>query len=60
MFDAFQRRRVAGADAKINLVVGGAGPPVLLLHGYPQVSDAWRPRWAAAGVAVPGGAIQWR
>jgi haloacetate dehalogenase len=27
---------------KINLWAGGAGPPVLLLHGYPQTAQMWR------------------
>jgi haloacetate dehalogenase len=42
MFDGFQRRRVeVGSDIDIACVVGGAGPPVLLLHGYPQTLAMW-------------------
>jgi haloacetate dehalogenase len=41
MFENFQRRRIPGAGAEINLVIGGAGPPLLLLHGYPETHVAW-------------------
>jgi haloacetate dehalogenase len=27
--------------SEINLVIGGAGPPLLLLHGYPETHVAW-------------------
>src|SRR5690242_21387183 len=35
-FPGFEQRRVATSGAEINLVTGGSGPPLLLLHGYPQ------------------------
>ena len=43
MFDAegFERSRVETRNAQINLVRGGEGPPVLLLHGYPQTLAMW-------------------
>jgi haloacetate dehalogenase len=41
MFKNFQRRRISGAGTEINLVMGGAGPPVLLLHGYSETHIAW-------------------
>ncbi len=41
MFEGFRRFRVAGDGAEINLVVGGSGTPVLLLHGYPQSLAMW-------------------
>ncbi len=41
MFEGFERRRVDAAGTEINLVVGGSGPPVLLLHGYPQTHAMW-------------------
>jgi haloacetate dehalogenase len=41
VFEAFERVRVEASDAEINLVRGGEGPPVLLLHGYPQTHSMW-------------------
>lgn len=41
MFEGFERRRVDTPGASINLVVGGSGPPLLLLHGYPQTHAMW-------------------
>ena len=41
MFENFERVRVETGDAEINLVRGGEGPPVLLLHGYPQTHSMW-------------------
>ena len=41
MFDGFSRRRVAVNGTSINVVFGGAGPPLLLLHGYPQTHVTW-------------------
>ena len=34
-FERLERRLVDPAETTINLVLGGTGPPVLLLHGYP-------------------------
>ncbi len=41
MFDGFETRRVATSGAEINLRLGGSGPPLLLLHGYPQTHVMW-------------------
>ena len=41
MFEGFAQKRIATDGAKINLVSGGAGPPLLLLHGYPQTHVMW-------------------
>lgn len=41
MFEGFARRRVATSGAEINLATGGAGPPLLLLHGFPQSHVIW-------------------
>ena len=41
MFDGFERGRVATSGADIAYVRGGSGPPLLLLHGYPQTKAIW-------------------
>ncbi len=41
MFEGFQREQVTTGGTTINLVHGGAGPPLLLLHGYPQTHTMW-------------------
>lgn len=42
MFDAsFEPRTVRTAGAEIFLRCGGDGPPLLLLHGYPQTHVMW-------------------
>jgi len=49
LFPGFTTRRVATSGAEIHCVVGGRGPPLLLLHGYPQTHAIWHrvaPRFA--------------
>jgi haloacetate dehalogenase len=41
LFPGFSRKKIAVRNASINLVTGGAGPPVLLLHGYPETHAMW-------------------
>jgi len=41
MFKDFKRYRVRASGAEINLVCAGDGPPILLLHGYPQTHVMW-------------------
>jgi len=41
MFKNFSRRKIRTSGATINLVTGGEGPPVLLLHGYPETHAMW-------------------
>ncbi len=41
MFEGFERVRVETEGATIEGVRGGEGPPVLLLHGYPQTHAMW-------------------
>jgi len=41
LFEGFEQERVRTGGAEINLVRGGEGPPVLLLHGYPQTHAMW-------------------
>jgi haloacetate dehalogenase len=41
LFPGFKPRRIRTSGTEINLVVGGDGPPLLLLHGYPQTHAMW-------------------
>jgi haloacetate dehalogenase len=40
-FPEFAHRRIETSGAVITTVYGGQGPPVLLLHGYPQTHVMW-------------------
>ena len=55
MFEGFERHRVEASGTEVNLVRGGEGPPVLLLHGYPQTHAMWHevaPMLVEAGFTV--------
>jgi len=42
LFPGFAERRIRTADdVEIHLRTGGSGPPLLLLHGYPQTHVMW-------------------
>src|SRR4030095_1451118 len=41
-FPGFKAFRVKTSGAEINGVIGGSGPPLLLLHGAPQTHLSWR------------------
>lgn len=41
MFKNFEKKKVRTKGAVINLVTGGSGPAVLLLHGYPETHVMW-------------------
>ncbi len=41
MFDDFETRRIKTSGAEIHLRLEGSGPPLLLLHGYPQSHVMW-------------------
>ena len=41
LFPGFLQKKLRTSGATINLAVGGEGPPVLLLHGYPQTHAMW-------------------
>jgi haloacetate dehalogenase len=49
MFEGFESKTVTTSGATIRALVGGSGPPLLLLHGYPQTHAMWHklaPRFA--------------
>ena len=41
MLDGFEQTRIATTGAEINLRKAGQGPPLLMLHGYPQTQIMW-------------------
>ena len=41
MFAGFTRKQITTRETTINLVRGGSGDPILLLHGYPQTHVCW-------------------
>ena len=40
--DTFTDRFVNVGDVRLHAVIGGSGPPLLLVHGWPQTWYAWR------------------
>ena len=43
MLQGFRTGRVDVDGVAVNAAVGGSGPPVLLLHGFPQTHAMWHP-----------------
>ena len=41
MFERFENLQIDANGTTINLVKGGSGPPILMLHGYPQTHAMW-------------------
>jgi len=41
IFPGFERRMIQTSGAAINTLRGGNGPPLLLIHGYPQTHVEW-------------------
>jgi haloacetate dehalogenase len=41
LFPGFHRERLRTRETEVHAVIGGQGPPVLLLHGYPQTHACW-------------------
>ena len=55
MFEGFTAAGIATDDAVIHTLHGGSGPPLLLLHGYPQTHIMWHkvaPRLAESFTVV--------
>ena len=42
MFEGFHHRKIRTAEIELDVRHGGSGPPLLLLHGYPQTHAMWR------------------
>jgi haloacetate dehalogenase len=40
-FEGFETRSIDTGEARIHVVHGGSGPPLLLLHGHPQTHVMW-------------------
>ena len=40
--DGFTRNHAEANGTQLSYLIGGEGPPVLLLHGWPQTSWSWR------------------
>ena len=40
--DTFTSRYIDAGDVRLHAVIGGEGPPLLLVHGWPQNWYAWR------------------
>ena len=41
LFPGFRAVDVDAGGVRVHAVVGGSGPPLLLLHGYPQTLAIW-------------------
>jgi haloacetate dehalogenase len=41
-FQGFRQQTIETSDTSIHVVTGGEGPPLLLLHGFPQTHILWR------------------
>lgn len=41
MFEAFTHKSLKISKCNIDLVMAGSGPPILLLHGFPETKAAW-------------------
>jgi haloacetate dehalogenase len=41
VFEDFEQRRVATSGAELNVMIGGDGPPLVLVHGFPQMHAMW-------------------
>ncbi len=48
-------RRISTGEVELSTVIAGTGPPLLLLHGFPDSAEVWRyqiPALAEAGYTV--------
>lgn len=42
MFDGFEERHIQTKESSLYARIGGAGPPLLLIHGFPETHLMWR------------------
>lgn len=42
MLPGFQSRKIRVGDVAMHAVIGGNGPPLVLIHGFPQTWWEWR------------------
>lgn len=42
MLEGFQSRKIRAGDITLHAVIGGSGPPLVLIHGFPQTWWEWR------------------
>src|SRR5262245_19424920 len=40
--DTFTSHYIQAGDVRLHAVIGGDGPPLLLIHGWPETWYAWR------------------
>ena len=45
LYPGFASHWIDTAAGRVFARSGGEGPPLLLLHGYPQTNVMWRRRW---------------
>ena len=48
-------RRIRTGDVELSTTIAGSGPPLLLLHGFPDSAEVWRyqlPALVDAGLTV--------
>src|SRR3954471_9655241 len=53
--DAVRHERIRGDGRELTVAIAGEGPPVILLHGFPENWRSWRRQFAAlvaAGFSV--------
>ena len=41
LYPGFESRLIETSGARIHLRIGGQGPPLVLLHGFPQTGVEW-------------------
>jgi hypothetical protein len=41
LFPGFHQTKIETSGATINVLTGGSGPPLLVMHGYPQTLVEW-------------------